>query len=102
MDLMTGERTVATTNAEVHVHHEHVCAVDDAGHIGGRRLGIAVVGALIDAGMSLYQVTWAERGLSFRSDAPLDMRYDPTKGITARELIATEFAVQAGKCVFEL
>ena len=23
-------------------------------------------GAMVDAGMSLYQVTWAERGLSFR------------------------------------
>ena len=29
--LVTRERTVATTNAEVHVHHQDVCAVDDAG-----------------------------------------------------------------------
>src|SRR4028118_393117 len=27
-------------------------------------------GALVDAGMSLYQVTWRERGLSFRGAAP--------------------------------
>ena len=44
-------------------------------------------GALIDAGMSLYQVTWAERGLSFRSDAPLDMRYDRTQEISAHDLV---------------
>lgn len=44
-------------------------------------------GALIDAGMSLYQVTWAERGLSFRSDAPLDMRYDRSQEISAFDLV---------------
>ena len=44
-------------------------------------------GALIDAGMSLYQVTWAERGLSFRADAPLDMRYDRTQEISAYDLV---------------
>ena len=44
-------------------------------------------GALIDAGMSLYQVTWPERGLSFRSDAPLDMRYDRTQEISAHDLV---------------
>ena len=44
-------------------------------------------GALIDAGMSLYQVTWGGRGLSFRADAPLDMRYDRTQEISAHDLI---------------
>lgn len=46
-----------------------------------------VSGALIDAGMSLFQVTWPERGLSFRADAPLDMRYDRTRGVSAFDLI---------------
>jgi 16S rRNA (cytosine1402-N4)-methyltransferase len=46
-----------------------------------------VDGALIDAGMSLYQVTWAERGLSFRKDAPLDMRYDRRQEISAFDLV---------------
>ncbi len=44
-------------------------------------------GALVDAGMSLYQVTWAERGLSFRGDAPLDMRYDRQQEISAFDLV---------------
>jgi 16S rRNA (cytosine1402-N4)-methyltransferase len=44
-------------------------------------------GALVDAGMSLYQVTWAERGLSFRADAPLDMRYDRQQEISAFDLV---------------
>ncbi len=44
-------------------------------------------GALIDAGMSLYQVTSPDRGLSFRIDAPLDMRYDRTQGVSAFDLV---------------
>lgn len=44
-------------------------------------------GALVDAGMSLYQVTWPERGLSFRADAPLDMRYDRKQELSAFDLV---------------
>ncbi|WP_238596580.1 16S rRNA (cytosine(1402)-N(4))-methyltransferase RsmH [Abditibacterium utsteinense] len=44
-------------------------------------------GALVDAGMSLYQVTWPERGLSFRGDGPLDMRYNRTGGVSAFDLV---------------
>lgn len=44
-------------------------------------------GALVDAGMSLYQVSWAQRGLSFGKDGPLDMRYDRSKGPTAADLV---------------
>ena len=44
-------------------------------------------GALVDAGMSLYQVSWAQRGLSFGKDGPLDMRYDRTQGPTAADLV---------------
>ena len=46
-----------------------------------------VSGALIDAGMSMFQIAWPERGLSFRADAPLDMRYDRTRGVSAHDLI---------------
>lgn len=44
-------------------------------------------GALVDAGMSLYQVTWSERGLSFRGDGPLDMRYNRREGASAFDLV---------------
>ncbi len=44
-------------------------------------------GALVDAGMSLYQVSWPQRGLSFGKDGPLDMRYDRTQGPTAADLV---------------
>ena len=44
-------------------------------------------GALVDAGMSLTQVSWAERGLSFQKDGPLDMRYNRTMGPSAADLV---------------
>jgi 16S rRNA (cytosine1402-N4)-methyltransferase len=51
--------------------------------------GIAVAsGILADLGVSSHQLDAPSRGMSFRSDAPLDMRMDPDAGETAAELIA--------------
>jgi len=54
-----------------------------------RELGLEQVsGLLADLGVSSLQLDHAERGMSFRSEGPIDMRMDQDGGETAAQLIA--------------
>lgn len=54
------------------------------------RAGVdALDGALLDLGLSSFQLDTPERGFSFRYGAPLDMRFDQSAGPSAADLLNT-------------
>ncbi len=59
-----------------------------------------VDGVLYDLGVSSMQLDDGARGFSFRSDAPLDMRLDPTQGETAADYIASREEADLADAIF--
>jgi len=68
--------------------------LEQAGVVGGAQ------GILLDIGVSSPQIDDASRGFSFNADGPLDMRMDPTQGLSAAEWLNTAVEEDIAKVLF--
>jgi 16S rRNA (cytosine1402-N4)-methyltransferase len=60
-----------------------------------------LTGILFDLGSSSSQINTGHRGFSFQSDAPLDMRFNPETGISAREYLNTSDSDEIGATIYQ-
>jgi 16S rRNA (cytosine1402-N4)-methyltransferase len=80
-------QALAAADARFEIVHDSFATLDAA--LDARGIG-QVTGVLLDLGISSPQVDAAGRGFSFRNDGPLDMRMDPTRGMSAAQWLASE------------
>lgn len=83
--LLRSAERLAPFGARVHLVHTPYDEL--AAALASLGIG-AVAGILFDLGVSSMQLDDTERGFAYARDAPLDMRMDPTVGITAEQVLA--------------
>jgi len=96
--LDKGREVLADFSDQVSLHHR---TFDKAGGVL-QELGIELIdGMLLDLGVSSHQLDTPDRGFSFRHDAPLDMRMDPTFGETAADVVNQREAEELSRIFFQ-
>ena len=79
----------------VHSNFDQLDAILDGLHLAG------VDGMLFDLGVSSPQLDDGERGFSYRTDAPLDMRMDRSEGLTAAQVVNTWSQEELRRILFQ-
>ncbi len=95
-DLAAIETGENISDARFNISHRHFSEINQLAADNNLK---RVDGILLDLGISSPQIDEAERGFSFRFDAPLDMRMDQSRGKTVAELLTTISEQQLGKVI---
>lgn len=82
--LAIAEKTLAPYRSQVQIYHGNYSHVANFVHQAGFK---KVDGIVFDLGVSSLQLDRPERGFSFASDGPLDMRMNQTQGPTAADVV---------------
>ncbi len=83
-NLEYAQARLADAPCEVRLFHANFAQLEHV--LGDAQVGL-VDGILADLGLSTNQLFDSEYGLSFATDAPLDMRIDPQTEMTAAEIV---------------
>ncbi len=70
-------------------------------HVKQHELQGHIAGILFDFGVSSPQLDDAERGFSFRFDAPLDMRMNPEEGVSVAEWLSKADETDIANVIYE-
>jgi len=96
--LPLAQQRLARFGKRVHLLHGSFSDIKaHAASIGWER----VDGILLDLGMSSMQLSAPERGFSFRSEGPLDMRFDLDQELTAADLVNHLLEAELADLIYE-
>ena len=91
-------RRLARFGDRVRLRHGSFGDVGAHASLAGVSRAVAV---LLDLGLSSYQLDASGRGFSFLKHEPLDMRFDPTRGRTAADLLEDATEAELARILFE-
>lgn len=83
---------------KIFLKHQNFCAIKNVLN----DLNIkSINGALLDLGVSSYQLDKADRGFSYMNDAPLDMRMNREQNLSAYNIVNDYSKIQLEKVIWE-